>query len=60
MSKVYFTKIHSDSFKSNIPNKVNRLFDASIEDGLIKERDNVAVKVHFGEKGILLLYIQCS
>jgi len=51
MSKVYFTKLQSDSFKSNIPNKINRLFDAAIEDGIVKERDNVAVKVHFGERG---------
>ena len=51
MSKVYFSKIHSDSFKSNIPNKIKRLFDAAIEEGLINEKDNVAVKVHFGERG---------
>lgn len=51
MSKVYFTRLNSHSYKSNIPNKIKNLFEKAGFSELIQENDNTALKIHFGEKG---------
>lgn len=51
MTKVYYSDLHSHSHNSNIPSKIKRLFDAAGFKNLIKEKDQVAIKLHFGEKG---------
>ena len=51
MSKVYFTRFNSKSNRTNIPNKIRMLFDKVEGDKYISDGDNIAVKLHFGEKG---------
>ncbi len=50
-SKVYFAPIHTSSKQLSLHEKLRRLFDAAGFDELIEEKDIVALKVHFGEKG---------
>lgn len=50
-SKVYFVNLRSNSQKSNLSNKIKRLFDKAGLDETIKDGDQTAVKIHFGEKG---------
>ncbi len=49
-SKVYFSDLRT-SFKENIFLKLNRLLDAAGMDDVVAERNLVAIKLHFGEKG---------
>ncbi|OPJ55782.1 DUF362 domain-containing protein [Alkalithermobacter paradoxus] len=51
MSKVYYTDLHSHSKSSSIPNKIRKIFDAGNFGNIISKGDNVALKLHFGEKG---------
>lgn len=50
-SKVYFCDLYSDSKNKNLLNNVRRLFDKAEFKDLINENDQVAIKLHFGEKG---------
>ncbi|MGL5314443.1 MAG: DUF362 domain-containing protein [Peptostreptococcaceae bacterium] len=50
-SKVYFCDYYSDTPNKNMPNNVRRLFDKAGFKDLIDENDQVAIKLHFGEKG---------
>lgn len=50
-SKVYFINFRADSYRNNMHNKIQRLFEkAGIKD-VLTEGDKTAIKVHFGEKG---------
>jgi uncharacterized protein len=49
-SKVYFIDLRA-TFKENLIEKLGRLLDTAGLSGCIKERDLVAVKLHFGEMG---------
>lgn len=51
MSKVYFTRFNSKSNRTNIPNKIKMLFDKIEGEKYIENGGNIAVKLHFGEKG---------
>ncbi|WP_131073036.1 DUF362 domain-containing protein, partial [Clostridioides difficile] len=50
-SKVYFCDLYSNSQNKNVPNNVRRLFDKAGFKDLIEKNDQVAIKLHFGEKG---------
>ncbi|WP_147568569.1 DUF362 domain-containing protein [[Clostridium] dakarense] len=50
-SKVYFCDLYSNSENRNMPNNVRKLFDKAGFNELIEENDQVAIKLHFGEKG---------
>ncbi|MBY1315079.1 DUF362 domain-containing protein, partial [Clostridioides difficile] len=50
-SKVYFCDLYSNSQNKNVPNNVRRLFDEAGFKDLIEKNDQVAIKLHFGEKG---------
>lgn len=50
-SKVYFTDLYSDSESRNVLNNVRRLFDKAGFKDLIDDNQQVAIKLHFGEKG---------
>ena len=50
-SKVYFCDLYSNSENRNLPNVVKKLFDKAGFGDLISENDQVAIKLHFGEKG---------
>ncbi|SHH28748.1 DUF362 domain-containing protein [Tepidibacter thalassicus] len=51
MAKVYYTDFHSHSESTNIPSKIKKLFDKAEFRKLINEKDQVAIKLHFGERG---------
>ena len=51
MSKVYFTDLSSDSKEDNLLHRIEELFERAGE-GLEYEDDLIALKLHFGEKGI--------
>lgn len=51
MTNVYFTGMYGSSKENNMPSKVRKLFDALGFGEKIKEGDQVAIKVHFGERG---------
>ncbi|KXZ39301.1 hypothetical protein SAMN05661008_00980 [Alkalithermobacter thermoalcaliphilus JW-YL-7 = DSM 7308] len=51
MSKVYFSDLNSNSKSTSIPNKIKKIFEAAGFKNIISEGDNVALKLHFGEKG---------
>lgn len=50
-SKVYFCDLYSNSQNSNVLSSVKRLFDKANFKDLINENDQVAIKLHFGERG---------
>ncbi len=54
-SKVYFTDLSAESQEKNLPHKIKELFERA-SDGIEYEdeegKDIVALKLHFGEKGI--------
>lgn len=50
-SKVYFCDLYSNSENRNVLNSVKKLFDKADFKDLINENDQVAIKLHFGEKG---------
>lgn len=50
MSKVYFTDLRTNP-KRNLLNKIEDLLNRLKIDNALKKNDNVAIKVHFGEKG---------
>ncbi|MGL5756186.1 MAG: DUF362 domain-containing protein [Paraclostridium sp.] len=50
-SKVYYCDLYSNSQGKNMPNNVRRLFERAGFNDLINENDQVAIKLHFGEKG---------
>lgn len=50
-SKVYFCDLYSNSQNDNLLNKIQKLFNKSDFRDLINENDQVAIKLHFGEKG---------
>lgn len=50
-SKVYFCDLYSNSESGNLPTKVKKLFERAGFKDLISENDQVAIKLHFGEKG---------
>ena len=50
-SKVYYCDLYSDSQSKNLPNSVKRLFERAGFKDLINDNDQVAIKLHFGEKG---------
>jgi uncharacterized Fe-S center protein len=49
-SSVYFMDLHT-THKENLLQKLVRLAQSAGLDGVIKKRDLVAIKLHFGEKG---------
>ena len=49
-SEVYFINFRA-SFKENLFKKLDKLLDAANISGLVKERNLVAIKLHFGETG---------
>ncbi len=49
-SDVYFINFRA-SFKENLFKKLDKLLDAANLSGVVKKRDLVAVKLHFGETG---------
>lgn len=49
-SSVYFMDLRA-STKENLVNKLARLIDTAGLSDIVKKRDLVAVKLHFGEKG---------
>lgn len=51
MSKVYYCSLYSDSQSRNLPNNVKKLFERASFREFISENEQVAVKLHFGEKG---------
>jgi len=51
MSDVYFTSMHSDEHSKSIPKKIAKLFTAAGFEDLLMEKDLVAIKIHFGERG---------
>ncbi|WP_373600533.1 DUF362 domain-containing protein [Paraclostridium bifermentans] len=50
-SKVYYCNLYSDSQSKNMPNNVKKLFEKAGFKDLIGNNDQVAIKLHFGEKG---------
>lgn len=50
-SKVYFCDLYSNSQNSNVLNNVRRLFDKAGFKDFIGDNDQVAIKLHFGERG---------
>ena len=50
-SKVYFCDLYSNSENRNMLNSIKRLFDKAGFNELIEENEQVAIKLHFGEKG---------
>ena len=50
-SKVYYCDLYSDSQSKNLPNSVKILFERAGFKDLINDNDQVAIKLHFGEKG---------
>ena len=51
MSKVYYCSLYSDSKSRNLPNNVKKLFERAGFREFISENEQVAIKLHFGEKG---------
>ncbi|MGM0510309.1 MAG: DUF362 domain-containing protein [Thermoplasmatota archaeon] len=52
MSKVYFTDLSSGSKEDNLPNRLKKLFRKAADGIKYDEKELVALKLHFGEKGI--------
>ncbi len=52
MTKVYFTDLSADSKENNLLNKLKELFRRAGDGIEYDKEDLVAVKLHFGEKGI--------
>lgn len=50
-SKVYFSEMHGTSRNTNMSSNIKKLFDRAGFGELIGKNDQVAVKLHFGEKG---------
>ncbi len=50
-SEVYFANVRADREEQNLPNKVKKLFKLLVPEKLIKKKDLVAIKIHFGELG---------
>jgi uncharacterized Fe-S center protein len=50
-SKVYFASVHSHGKQESLLAKIQRLFDKAGFGEMISEKDIVAIKMHFGEKG---------
>jgi hypothetical protein len=50
VSKIYFTDLRTNP-KRNLLNKIEDLINRLRIDNAVKKNDNVAIKVHFGEKG---------
>ncbi|MDO5713893.1 MAG: DUF362 domain-containing protein [Tissierellia bacterium] len=51
MTKVYFSEMYGTSENNNMPSKVRKLYDALKFDEKIEKGNQVAIKLHFGEKG---------
>lgn len=51
MSEVYFYDAYGNAKNENMPTKVRKLFDKLGFSQSFRKGDNVAVKLHFGEKG---------
>lgn len=52
MSKVYFTDLSSDKKEDNLYSRTKKLFKMAGKDLEAQKEDLVALKLHFGEKGI--------
>ncbi len=52
MSKVYFTDLTSEKKDDNLFSRIQKLFKKAGEDIEFNKEDLVALKIHFGEKGI--------
>lgn len=50
-SKVYFSDLYATSRNNNMAANLKKLFDRAGFGSIISENDQVAVKLHFGEKG---------
>jgi len=50
VSKIYFTDLRTNP-KRNLLNKIEDLINRLKIDSAVKKNDNVAIKIHFGEKG---------
>lgn len=50
-SKVYFSELYATSKTNNMAANISKLFDKAGFSDLISEKDQVAIKIHFGEKG---------
>ncbi len=51
MSEVYFTAVKESDDMATVINRLSRLLDAGRTLDFIREKDSVAVKIHFGEEG---------
>ena len=52
-SKVYFMNLKSENKKTSLPSKLKVLYDTVNAKAVLTEKDNTAIKLHFGEKGNL-------
>ncbi|MFW6040478.1 MAG: DUF362 domain-containing protein [Thermoplasmatota archaeon] len=52
MTKVYFTDLSSESKEDNLINRIKKLFKKTSEGITYNKDELVALKLHFGEKGI--------
>jgi uncharacterized Fe-S center protein len=50
-SPVFFANLRSTIYR-NLTSKINRLLDKTDVSSLIRVNDLVAIKMHFGEKGV--------
>lgn len=50
-SKVYFTNMRSNSYHSNMLEKLSKLFHKTGIKNILQKGDLTAIKLHFGEKG---------
>lgn len=50
-SEVYFTRVGAPSADDSVLNRLKKLFDRAGAGSIIKEKETVAVKSHFGEEG---------
>lgn len=51
MAEVYFTEMYGNSDHDNMPAKVRKLYDLLKFNDKIEDNSQVAIKLHFGEKG---------
>jgi hypothetical protein len=49
-SRVFYIDLRTDT-KENLTGKLNRLLDQAALNSIIKNKELIAVKLHFGEKG---------
>lgn len=50
-SEVYFTRVGAESMDDSILTRLKKMFDRAGAGSIIKDKENVAIKSHFGEEG---------